>query len=390
MFVLVVISLIAGTVSLVWGLAALFSRVRARLAWRRARERERSERTREGRPFDASRWQSGGAYASPKLLSTIVKRTLLMALIWLTFAALIHLGITRWPAFAHGLPVSVLKWDIGNRWYSEHVLAELRQRVGGAGMSAETIREVTDAVLDAYADEPAQLGFGTSPLPGPSQWMDLAQRSTLITPDQMQRWLAIAPPPVFRLRPVLGGALFDAGRPEIGNRPREGATASEILEGAAPVAATSPPPPLPSAAMPEPPAAVVDVVYGRIWGREQSVPYEIAAIRIAEVRLDGQPAEFTFEELEDSRAALGRFADRVHLRLRIRPEDPSAHASSSVESAPPSGDGRGASPVAWETLEIRWEADVEPGGYRNLSPLLVRITPNGTVRGVVAETEDKK
>ncbi|MFW5652467.1 MAG: hypothetical protein ACOC0P_00335 [Planctomycetota bacterium] len=136
-------------------------------------------------------------------MTTIAKRTMLMAGVWLMFAVLIHVGLTQWPAFVQGLAVAVLKVDIGNAWYGDAMLRELRERVGRTGMAPELIRDVTDRVLESYADAPEQIGSGQTPLPEPTQWLDLAQRTTLVTRDQMARWLRHAPPPVFSVRPVV-------------------------------------------------------------------------------------------------------------------------------------------------------------------------------------------
>ena len=124
--------------------------------------------------------------------------------------------------------------------------------------------------------------------------------------------------------------------------------------------------------MPTADFAVVDVVYGRIWGREQNVTFEISDFRMIDVQIDGTPARFTFEEVGDSRAHLGRFADRVQYRVRVRPEDPSRLPTPAA----------GAMKPTWDEIEITWEVDLEPGGYRNIGPIRTRIRPNGNLAGV--------
>ncbi|MFG0328859.1 MAG: hypothetical protein ACF8PN_03065 [Phycisphaerales bacterium] len=202
------------------------------------------------------------------LARTIARRSGLMAVVWLAFAGVLHLGMTRAPSFVSSLPVGILAIDLNRPVYGDIALVELRERARNQALTSAQMSSITARILrhpwwleDAPVHQPAR---------PQDSWLLTMFHSAQLTAPQLVAWFKIAPPPLFS-----AAASAPAG--------------SDIP---------------------------VFIEYGRDWTSLHSVPVQIDSVEIEELRLNGAPTDFELEELDESDATLGQFASRVAYRLR--------------------------------------------------------------------------
>ena len=103
-----------------------------------------------------------------------------------------------------------------------------------------------------------------------------------------------------------------------------------------------------------PSAIRLTAIFGREWQRIDKVPYRVNALEITEIRLNGEPQEFTVEQGPDSHAEIGWYANRVSYEVL------GLHAG-----------GQGGPRCE---IEIVYRLDLEPGSYTSIGPLRWRTT----------------
>ena len=269
-----------------------------------------SAKLRRGLPF----WTAG------------VRRSLLMAVLWLGAAAALHGGMMRSGSFAAQMPALLLRWDLRHALYGPRAIAALADRGRQRALDRDACRSVTDALLAAewWRDETWGKPFDAA---RPAQaWLTLMVEQALLADEQFARWIELVPPPIF-------------GAAALGVASDPGGTGG-------------------GAETPQVPPLVVTAWFGREWQRVAEVPYEVVALRVHTIRVNGAAQEFQVEEAPDSQAALRRFATKVDYRF-----------TGLRAPAAPGGDG-----VARCEIEVDYALDIEPGGYADIGSLTWRTT----------------
>lgn len=242
-------------------------------------------------------------------LTSNMKRAATMTVACLACASAVHLGMSRIASVAPQMPAALLRLDVSKAWYGRIALGVLADRAVQHTLSFQSAAETTEALLssDWWVDETTRHRFDSSRQP--ERWLTIQMEQGRLGDEQLARWLNLVPPPMF---------LANADTRE------------------------------------SPSSIKLAAVFGREWQRIDKVPYRVNRLEITEIRLNGQPQEFTMEEAEDSHAEIGWYANRVAYNVL------GLHA-------PPQGGPRC-------EIEIVCRLDLEPSSYTNIGPLSWKTT----------------
>jgi len=227
----------------------------------------------------------------------------------LACALAVHLGMIRIDSFAPQMPAALLRLDVATPWYGRIALGVLADRAVQYTLSFESAAETTEVLLgsDWWIDETMQQRF--DPAREPERWLTIQMEQGRLGDEQLAMWLNLVPPPMF---------LANADTRQ------------------------------------SPSSIKLAAVFGREWQRIDKVPYRVNRLKVVEIRLNGEPQEFTVEEAEDSHAEIGWYANRVAYDLL------GLHA-------PAQGGPRC-------EIEIVYRLDLEPSSYTNIGPLSWKTT----------------
>lgn len=232
-----------------------------------------------------------------------IARALAMTLIWLAVGLGLHWGMLNSPAFRASVPFFMLKADVASPRYGREALSELQRRALSESIGPAECATVTDSLL-THSWWHTAVAFDSSE-PG-NLWLVTMFKSYRLSNEQMTRWMEVAPPPILSLAPQPRG------------------------EGAAET---------------DPPSAyVLRAAFGRSWVRNNGVPYDIEAVRVDEILVNGQAVALTPVITGVPDPALGHFADSVLFEFRDLPAVPAE-------------------------VRVRFHVDVADGAYVNLGPL---------------------
>ncbi len=238
-----------------------------------------------------------------------IKRAATMTVACAACASAVHLAMSHIESFASQMPAALLRLDVSRPWYGRTALNVLADRAAQHTLSFESAAEMTETLLgsDWWIDETMRQRF--DPSRPPERWLTIQMEQGRLGDDQLARWLNLVPPPMF---------LANADTRQ------------------------------------SPSSIKLAAVFGREWQRIDRVPYRVNRLEVVEIRLNGEPQEFTVEEAEDSHAEIGWYANRVAYDLL------GLHA-------PAQGGPRC-------EIEIIYRLDLEPSSYTNIGPLSWKTT----------------
>lgn len=208
------------------------------------------------------------AMARFRRVTKAMRRSALMFAVFAALGVVLHLATLRSSAFRNTIPFALLAIDVESPVYGELAIEESLRRARADALTSDEIRHITDSLLD---DDPWWLNpqVAIDPARPADEWLITMLASQELTPDQLARWLVLAPPPIF--------------------------SAPALVE--------------PGAEIP------VSVVYGRKWEYARNMPYQIDQIMIDRVLVNGDEVSFGMEHEPDSMPDLGMFADKVRFTL---------------------------------------------------------------------------
>jgi hypothetical protein len=280
----------------------------------------------------AWRWRRGAPF-----WTKTVRRTFIMAVVWLLSATLLHHGMTRAEPFRDQLPATVLQWDVQREFYGRLALSALTKRSIKLSIDRRICERITDTLLDAQWWRAETIGVPFDPKRPAEDWLTVQMEQGRLTEEQLARWIQIVTPPLFSAGVERETFLTEHGLParakssDANGEPK--ASADGGLEAHAP----------------DDEAIVIRAVFGRQWMREARVPYRVDRLEVREIRINGEAREFAVEEADGSQSGLGQFATRVEFIYRVAPPDePRAE------------------------VEIDYVLDLEPSGYVGIGPMTWR------------------
>lgn len=241
-------------------------------------------------------------------ITSNIKRAATMTVACAACASGVHLGMSKVESVARQMPAGLLRLDVSRSWYGRIALGVLANRAEQHTLSFESAAEITDALLgsDWWIEDTRRQIF--DPARQPERWLTIQMSQGRLSEEQLTRWLNLVPPPMF---------LANADTRQ------------------------------------SPSLIKLSAVFGREWQRIDKVPYRVNRLEFTEIRINGEPQEFTVQEAEGSQANLGWHARVAYDVLGLH--------------APAQGGPRC-------EIEIVYRVDLEPSSYTNIGPLSWKTT----------------
>ncbi len=247
-----------------------------------------------------------------------VRRSLLMAVLWLGFAGLLHLLLTSATSFIQGLPASILNMDVRHSFYGRVAIAELTRR-SESGQTGPIHWDATSKTLIAntwWLDDPdghTPNNDGQMQHPG-TQWFHSRLSVEALPADAFVAWLNVDPPPLFTVPDALDSSS---------NASDDGSW--EIV-----------------------------INYGREWNHTHKIPYEVSGFAVQSITVNGIPVEsWDLTEAAESESEAGRYAQSVEWKL------------SGLSMPSSSGD---------LDLRVEYTLSAEPGQFQDVGPIYWNTT----------------
>lgn len=236
-----------------------------------------------------------------------IRRAFLMTAVWFITAGTLHFCMSNVEGFVRGLPTQVLTMDVSHRRYGATALRTLTERIPSDRLTLEEIRAINDRV---FANEhwwmPETAQGSQSALVAAEQWFRRLRTNDRLMQSDFRRWLELDPPPVLGQAIVVPGDGMDRWR--------------------------------------------IPIEFGRTLAVTYELPYEINAIDVVGVKVNGAPATYTMTlspESEDPE--LRYFAHRIMYELVI-------------EQVPDV-----------EFVTVEFVLDIAPTGPEQLGPIARRV-----------------